>query len=67
MKLAKAIAVVSVLWLTGCASIVGSPDQLISIASTPDNATISITDETYTGGRIHLISQRIPLVTSRRP
>jgi hypothetical protein len=35
----------SMLLLSGCATIVGSPTQLIPISSTPSDATISITDE----------------------
>lgn len=36
---------VTLLFLSGCASIIGSTDQLINISSSPDNATITITDE----------------------
>lgn len=36
--------------LTGCATIVGQPDQNISVRSTPSNAEVTITDET--GSRV---------------
>lgn len=41
-RIVLAITVVS---LVGCATIIGSPTQLIPISSTPDDANIVITDE----------------------
>jgi hypothetical protein len=38
-------AVLAVSLLTGCATIVGDPDQLLPISSSPNGASISIVDE----------------------
>ncbi len=45
-KLVYLIIALSVTAMSGCATIVGSKTQLIPISSTPDEASISITDET---------------------
>jgi hypothetical protein len=41
----KLLALPIAVALTGCATIVGTPNQLVPIASTPSDAQISITDE----------------------
>lgn len=46
--LGRAVFASAVLALTGCATIVGSPTQLVPIQSTPSEAAISIVDETGT-------------------
>lgn len=43
--LQTAIAAAALIALTGCATIVGSPTQLVPISSTPSDASIVITDE----------------------
>ncbi|MDO6460769.1 hypothetical protein Q4485_08675 [Granulosicoccaceae sp. 1_MG-2023] len=46
MKLIRnTFAIAAVTIMTGCASIVGSPDQSVVIHSTPSNANVTITDE----------------------
>ena len=40
-----AVVVAALAALTGCATIMGSPTQLIPISSTPSEATVVITDE----------------------
>lgn len=44
----RTILAAAVLALAGCATIVGSPNQVVPIQSTPSEATISIVDETGT-------------------
>lgn len=44
-KLTLATTLASSILFTGCATIVGDPDQVLPINSTPDNAHIAITDE----------------------
>jgi hypothetical protein len=45
-KFARAATLASSIIVTGCATIVGDPDQLLPINSTPDDASIVVTDET---------------------
>ena len=45
-KLILATTLATSVLVSGCATIVGDPDQALPIKSTPDNASIVITDET---------------------
>lgn len=47
-KLTLAATLASCILFTGCATIVGDPDQVLPINSTPDDASIVITDESGT-------------------
>ncbi|MFN2119723.1 MAG: hypothetical protein ACK2T0_04990 [Anaerolineales bacterium] len=53
MKRLSYLLVLSTVLLTGCATIMGHPTQMVPISSTPSGAKVTITDETgamiYTG------------------
>ena len=46
MKIIPFLALSLIMFLTGCASIVGETDQPVTINSSPDDAEVTITDET---------------------
>ena len=45
IKVAKCLAVLTIVTVTGCATIVGDPTQVMPIKSTPSDAKVLITDE----------------------
>lgn len=45
MKISTLVITLTISFLSGCATIVGEPTQVLPISSTPDGASIVITDE----------------------